>query len=640
MDGRISDGLNRFIKGEMELFGNPCDAVDSPELKGLITSNLAFQFCTFCVYLAVNKYNIPVYSYRDAVTEGYSERGFDGLVISLGDEPLASPEDAARIARENIAQFRQAGEEGQPEEKPMVKILMIQVKMASAAELKEIDNLAMSALRFLGEADFLSEWKPNQQVGHWWRIYSAIRQVYQEENIPLEPELDVLFIYQGIKQDQLNEKAAESCARILRRQFNASQISTAIWRIDEIVDAIALADQAVDGVLTGARLLPLPETKASGYIGYAPALSIARLIPKIHQFGGQSRPDERVFSDNVRSFKGNGLNNPGAEGLRHSLHSHEGDQVILRHNGITIVARKVSLRPSADGTADVELKAFQIVNGAQSSFVLQRNEDKLANAHIPIKIVETEDEAVKEGVILGANTQSQVTAYDMLAVMPEVRALQQGFNAIGCQRPDKLWLRRRLGERFPDHVTHRFHIVTPRQLLEAFVSAYWGRPHYAHSDSSQLIDHVPGEIFSREHSTSVYRALGWLLAAGRHWADKNGFIWSDESNTERDAKLLKEGERKIYGARHQFVFALWQLCDPNPDSVNERSQNPFGRRDNVEKRFEAVCSMLSSPESSPVLTQKAAAAIDAVTAPASMLSMQVRKKAFTDAVRRAVARIK
>ena len=101
----------------------------------------------------------------------------------------------------------------------------------------------------------------------------------------------------------------------------------------------SLEKRAVCGVLRSAKILRLPDDAAEAYIGYVPAQSIVDLIP---EDGG--RPDERVFLDNVRSFLGSDhkkavMLNPGAVGLTHSLTSGEGREVILRHNGVTIVTR-------------------------------------------------------------------------------------------------------------------------------------------------------------------------------------------------------------------------------------------------------------------------------------------------------------
>ncbi|MDF1816241.1 MAG: AIPR family protein, partial [Verrucomicrobiales bacterium] len=410
MDVRVANGLKRFVEGEIELFGLPLKNTGSGQPCTPLDPGDSYSFCSFCVYLAVNSFNIAVNAYGDAVTEGYSERGFDGIAISIDDIPLDCPETAETVTRDTLNLYRDALNNDAPAMLPAVRILMVQVKMTGNARTTELDSLGGSAYRFLTREKYLIEMEPNEMVARWWKIYDAIRRVYCEFNIPFAPELDLLFIYQGYKpkEENLNSNACITQRDILSEKLKQDKVNFSTWRVDEIIDAIGLADQAVDGTLAKAKLLPLPDAKAFGYIGYVPARSIADMIPRIKILGDKKdRPDERVFADNVRSFTGD-HKNPGAVALRKTLLDGEGDQVILRHNGITIVARDATLSGDPDqGEVDVNLKAYQIVNGAQSSFVLQRHCERLDDAYIPIKIVVTEDEEVKNGVVLGANLQSQ-----------------------------------------------------------------------------------------------------------------------------------------------------------------------------------------------------------------------------------------
>lgn len=633
MDGRITSALERFLRGEMFEFGDPRGALSDPAMISRLESDLPYQFSTFCVYLAVHSYNMALNTYGEAVTEGYSERGFDGIAISLNDRPIDSPEMARAAIKKSIARYHDQIDEGENVPPPSVRLLMVQVKMASRAEMSDLDHLGNSAFRFLANPDYTNELKPNPMVVRWWEIFNELRNGFKENGIPFAPELDLLFIYQGfrLEENALNTAACATSLEILRQHLGHDRVNFTIWRGDEIIDAIALADQAVDGVLEGAHLLELPQSGANGYIGFVAASSIARLIPRVKFIGEKKeRPDERVFSDNVRSFTGDNKNNLGAVGLIRTLEDGEGDQLILRHNGVTIVARDARLSVDPSNSMDVTLKGFQIVNGAQSSFILQQHEDLLEGAFIPVKIVITEDEGVKDGVVVGANTQSQVSDYDMLARCPEVRAIQQGFDAVDWNRQDKLWLRRRRGERFPDRVSHRFQILTPRQLLEAFVSAIEKKPHSVHANASKLITRVPSSVFCRDHHPSVYRALGWLVATGRHWAKANGIEWAVEESFQGDPGGSGRKRQKVYRARHHFILALWHLADPNPDDLNRDQGKLSSKLVAVRDRFERVCVMLSDQDAAMALAVRAAEIVDSLVDDESELPAQVRKKDFTE----------
>lgn len=637
-DLRVAKGVERFIKGEYELFGLPRRNVAQGKPCPPLTVNDSYSFCSFCVHLAVNSYNIAVHGYGDAVTEGYSERGFDGIAIAFEDIPLDSPETARRVAEAAISEYKDSLSDPEPMSPPNVRILMIQVKMKGSAKTDELDSLGGSAYRFLTMPDFAADMSPNDMVMRWWHIYDEIRKVYERNDVAFTPELDLLFIYQGDKneEDPLNTWACEAQQEILSDKLQQDKVNFKTWRIDEIIEAIALADQAVDGVLAGAQLLRLPEARAVGYIGYAPAKSIADMIPKVKILGDKRlRPDERVFADNIRSFTGD-LKNPGAVALRKTLVDGEADQVILRHNGITIVTRDAKMVPREDGSFDVELKAYQIVNGAQSSFILQRNCELLANAFIPIKIVVTEEDEIKDGVVLGANLQSQISPYDMLARKKEIRALQQAFESIDYGRPDKLWFQRRRGERFPNRVEHSFQILTPRQLLEAFVAAIEGMPHTVHTNAGKLINKVPDSIFCSNHHPSVYRALGWLVAAGRHWADHADMDWVVEGPT---SILSMNRGKNLYIPRHHFIYAMWRLIDPNPDDVDVLQGKLARNSEKVEARFESICEQLCDRNAAIEFGNRAARAVELAREDSGPIGGEVRKLPFTRRLRKTVQEV-
>jgi hypothetical protein len=387
-----------------------------------------------------------------------------------------------------------------------------------------------------------------------------------------------------------------------------------MWGCDELIQAVEWTSKAVSGVLKSASLMPLPNDGAQAYIGFIPASSLVELIPDV---GG--RPDERVFLDNVRSFLGDeekkGYSpNPGAVGLKHSLKMGEGKEVVLRHNGVTIVAR--GLEHQEDG--NLTLREFQIVNGAQTSFVLFRNRDLLENVFVPIKLVITENDDVKDGVIVGANTQAPVGQYDMLARVREVRLLHQAFNAVSHSKPEKLWLQRRRREWVPPNAYAELRFVTPRQLLEGFASAYLAIPHRVLNEPGMLLPFVPGRIFSSGHDPALYRAVGWMVVTGRRWAQANG------------AGRWGGGDRETEGyvARHQFVFALRLLADPVPELGDEgfaRGSKP------VVHRFERICSLLAG-EHGLRLGQAAAEGVGQVLASRRLSSSLARRREFTDQV--------
>jgi hypothetical protein len=623
MDSRLWAALCRFSRDQIEVFhsddpaapgsgGNGAEAAPDPEDP--------LEFSRFCVYLAVHHLDIPVVHYHDSITEGKGELGLDGVVVAVGDHAFESADAAGSVLEEMLGSRTLFDGEGRliESEVPRPRILLMQVKREHVTPIRELDHFGASAFRFLTlDTKRFLELRPNPGVLRWRQVYDRIRQVFAEHSVPFRPEIELIFAYAGVwRKDLAPEVARETAEKQLRGEFSGEVVNFRMWGADELIEAIEWANKSVDGVLRGASLMPLPCGPAKGYLGYAPARSIVEMMPL-----RDGRPDERIFIDNVRSFLGDTGDhvakiNPGALGLIESLEKGESDQILIRHNGITLTARRAELQP--DGT--VLLHQFQIVNGAQTAFVLYRHQHLIDSAMITLKIVVTEDDEIKNGVILGANTQSQVNAYDMLARRREVRALQQGFDAVAWHRPERIWLQRRRREWVPREAYLNQRFVTLRNLMESFASACLAVPHRVHSDSSSLLADVPEKIFSMAHSPSVYRAMGWLSVAGRLWAQREGLTWVDQADSRSP---------KAYPARHQFTYALWLIADPGPTDTGLGRSSRF-----VNERFEAICRLLASADG-VALADAAGRTVAAAAGTDSLNSTLVRTKDFTERVRSA-----
>ncbi|MEO0447762.1 MAG: AIPR family protein, partial [Verrucomicrobiota bacterium] len=464
MDPALWESLCRFARGDISVF--------DPEMGGGAHAELnpdsPLTFSRFSVYLAVHRLDLPVRAYDQAFTEGQGELGFDGIVVSLGAEPFPIEDADPTEAAEGILVRSGALGRGKETDQTLVptpRVLFVQAKREPKTPMREVDYFGACAERFLSfdESEFRSL-NPNPLVLDWWRIFDGIRRAYEIHGIPFQPEVNLIFAYSGCWTEPVGPAASRDLAKKhLGRVVPPEQVKYTMWGCNQLNEAVQWASQAVTGRLVDAELIPLPKSVAEGYNGWIPASSIITLVPEI-----DGHPDERVFLDNVRSFLGcdeeDERINPGAVALQKTLQEGEGAQVILRHNGFTIVARGVERME--DGS--LLLREYQIVNGAQSANVLFQNKDKLDGVYLPLKLVITEDDEVKNGVILGANTQAPVGLYDMLSRERGVREIHQAFNAVSYHRPDKVWLQRRRREWIPRHGYQELRFVTPRQLMEGF----------------------------------------------------------------------------------------------------------------------------------------------------------------------------
>ncbi|MBU6302253.1 MAG: AIPR family protein [Verrucomicrobia bacterium] len=611
MDPRITAALERFSRNEIDAFRRPIDPANAPNPRDPLT------FARLCVYLAVHHLDLPLHSYEDAVTEGADDCGLDGIAVAMGAEPLDSPATARAAAGEAIEWARETG--GITPEIPRPRVLLVQSKRNPKCSNNEVKLFGVDALDFLtGTRDQLRKQRPNPAILKWWEIYDAVRQVFRKNRVPFVVETDLVFAYSGAwsEDKQRPEGSRENAERRLREALHHDRARFRMWGADELAGAVPLSPAPTARRLDGVSVVPLPGTgPARGFLGYAPAASLAALLPR-----AAGELDDRVFVDNVRAFLGTEKNgNPGAAGLAHTLESGRGEEVILKHNGITIVADEAVLEGGS-----IQLEGYQIVNGAQTSHVLHRKRHLLRGVNLPVKVVVTRDERLKDEIIRGANTQSPVDDFDFLSRVAGVRAIETAFRSLLPADPTKLWLQRRRGERLYDRVYDPQRIVTPRQLMEAFASAILDRPHAVHANAADFLGLVKTEkIFHPDHAPAVYLAMGWLVVAGRRMAARSNGRW--------EVRFETGPSSHAYPARFQFLRALWQQVDPGP----ARTGLDAGSEE-AGQRFTAACALLSDPVACKPLENVVASAINRAFTGRKARSMQARGQTFAGKVEKGI----
>ena len=633
LDPRLIDALRKFSRHEIALFAPPVAEEEVMDAVGAAAPTLApgdpetFQRLSVC--LALHRLDVPAVSYDEAYLHeegggGQSSFAIDGAAIAVGDEPIIDVESARAAALEAVER-RGPSHAGVRSLRP--RLLLVRANMETSVGLEEIEQFGRDAQRLLTRdpEELLDE---SMEHGRIAKIFGMMRVSTRGTETPFEPKIDLVYAFPGEwRRTQRTDAALAVRGADLRAAYPGAEVNFTIWGADELISAYERVALSSIGVLKAARLMALPKVESNpnpvtngrtafGWIGVAPASSIVDLV--IAQDGA---PDPRLFYDNVRHYLGADIeDNPGAAGLAQTLRVGEAPEVVLRHNGVTIVARGAEFQRSGDrrdGAADLMLREFQIVNGAQTVFTLCSNQEQIEGAHLPIKVVVTEDERVKDGVVLGANTQSAVDRFDMLARRQELRALQHAFDAAPPGAPEKLWLQRRRAEPFRGRVSPQ-RIVTPRQLMEGFASAILGIPHRVHDNPLQLLEEVPEKIFNRDHEPTAYLAVGWLIVAGRRWAERRELYWADR---------LGQNRADAYPARHQFIYALFRMVDEDPEQVE------LGHGPDTAARFRPLLDVFATRDGA-ALADLAGVIVREAAAGQSLTPELVRQVGFTDAVRR------
>jgi hypothetical protein len=309
------------------------------------------------------------------------------------------------------------------------------------------------------------------------------------------------------------------------------------------------------------------------FLGYAPYSEFRKLIVD----DGGTEISSSIFFDNVRDWQ---EYNPVNTKIKDTLESQSKNRFVLLNNGVTVVARDI-----ASVGAKFTLTDYQVVNGCQTSNVLFDQEEHCDDAVcIPLRIIATKDENVKDQIIEATNSQTQVGAEQYFARLAFLRKLEDYFEA----QPEeiRLYFERRDGQ-YDQTDVHKTKIITTANLIRAFSAIYLEEPHRTTRGYTSLRNRVGDEIFGEHHQLSPYFAAAFAL-------------YQLESRF-RSGTI----DRKYKPARYELLMALRLAYSPDqPAASNSREVN---------RQAEAFLSELSEPAKAEALLETAIVAVDHAT---------------------------
>ncbi|MFV3126619.1 AIPR family protein [Niveispirillum sp. KHB5.9] len=237
-------------------------------------------------------------------------------------------------------------------------------------------------------------------------------------------------------------------------------------------------------------VLPSIDKVKAAYLGAIPASEFVKLI-----IDEDDNIVKSVFIDNVRDFQGE---NPVNTGISATLTSGLLDQFVLRNNGVTIVARDLSITGQMFTVRD-----YQIVNGCQTSHVLYMNRASLTdNLYVPLKLIYTDDEEIAQEVIKSTNRQTPVDENDLLALTKFQRDLEIYYSGMPDNR--RLYYERRSKQYASRADVERTRIIPIGIQLKAFASMFLDAAHQAGRYQATLLKQVGESVFKAGHRPEAY----------------------------------------------------------------------------------------------------------------------------------------
>jgi hypothetical protein len=267
------------------------------------------------------------------------------------------------------------------------------------------------------------------------------------------------------------------------------------------------------------------------HIGILPYSEFRKII--IDSDTDQLKP---LFSDNVRDFLG--LDEKVNDNIQKTLIDEQFTLFQLLNNGITIIAEENKGR----GDKFV-LNNYQIVNGCQTSNVLfyNRKLDGIDSLLIPVKLIITDDEDIRDKIIVSTNNQTQIKEEQLLALTSFQKALEVFYKNMG----DGLYYERRKSQYSYDPRIKKKSIVDIREQIKTYVAMFLEEPHVVSGYFGKVYKERSGQIFLREHKHEPY-----YLSGLTHYKFKM-FINS------------KKIDRKYNKARYHIFMLFRKIAEPN-----------------------------------------------------------------------------
>ena len=221
-----------------------------------------------------------------------------------------------------------------------------------------------------------------------------------------------------------------------------------------------------------------------------------------------------LFYDNVRDNLGdNEVNND----IDKTLKDKEFDYFPLLNNGVTIVAEK----NLGSGNKFI-LENFQIVNGCQTSNKLYENRsiDGLENLLIPIKLIITNDEVLKNKITIATNNQTEIKEEQLVALTEFQKGLEEYYNLMSNEKPIKLYYERRANQYAGNTSIMKKSIVDLREQIKTFVAIFYEEPHNSSGYFGKIFKEYSKKLFVLAHSYEPYYMCGLMQYVFKDFINK------------------------------------------------------------------------------------------------------------------------
>lgn len=464
--------MDRITKGLLDEF------VQQNNLAAL-SEDRAFEY--FCAYLVTSGHYSESLQIDEIIVGAGGDAGIDSIAVIVNGSLVTEPEEIEDLANTN----------GYLD----VSFVFVQAERSTAFETQKLGQFAFGVRDFFAEHPKLPQ---NDRVSHYCRIAKEVfdrGRLFSKGN----PQCFLYYATTG--------KWTGDTNLTTRRDTEREDVEgLALFRKVELecLDANRLqslyreSQNALSREIVFIDKTVIPEIPGveQAYLGLLPAPQFLKLVENENE-----EVLTALFYDNVRHWQ---EWNPVNSEIRETLATPaEAVYFPLLNNGVTIVARQIRLTGNR-----CFLQDYQVVNGCQTSYVLHENRVGLdEHVVIPVRLIATRDETIKNKIIKATNRQTQVTDDQFFALTEFPKKLEAYFPSFKDSKT--LYYERRSRQYNGDNTIEKVRVINMTALVRSFAAIFLQIPHRTTRNYKALLRSIGTDIFNREHRLEPYYVAGY-----------------------------------------------------------------------------------------------------------------------------------
>jgi len=502
--------LDRITNSLMDKFSSDYEL-------NLDNSRLFEYFTNFC---AASNENGTENLNLEELSTGENAQGIDGIAIIVNGRFVYSIEDVKELLRLNKTM--------------RVKFVISQSKTSESFDNAEMLNCFCYTKKYFLDSDATKVFK-TEEMQNFIEIKDFIF-----DNAPALENNPILNLYYFTAGSWQNDSNLVSIINDTSKELMSSNLFSKVNIIPCGAEEIQKMYRKTRSELSATFKF---EKKVAMYsineneIGYCGVIPFSEYKKIILDDSGALKP---VFEDNIRDFLG--INVDVNMAIEETLREGNINSFSMLNNGIMIVASISQL------VGDImTIKDYQIVNGCQTSHMLFEHiddMDHLDNLMIPVRIIITSDENLKNRITKATNNQTAIKKEQLEALSTFQKNLEEYYKTF-TKSEEQLYYERRSGQ-YRNAPIVRSKIVTIPMQIKTVTAMFLNNPSGVSGQYGTIAKNVGNKIFKSTDKCIIYYTSSMALY--------------------RVESLMKTGaiSRKLWKTRYHAMMLLRLVIEEEP----------------------------------------------------------------------------